>query len=393
MQNKKNLTNRKSYVKKISASLFAAIMILSAFASIMAFVAPVAAVDCEIDSDGDGVCDIEDNCPDTYNPDQSDTDGDGVGDVCEPIESNPPLDESCGIDMVLIIDSSGSISPSELQTMKTAFNGFVDAFLPNTPTHIAVVEFDTTAHSVQDYSTDVPTIKGAINSAYSGGWTNWDDALTKAHDLFDNRDDKPDLYVLASDGNPTAHGPTGSYGSTEDHLTPAILKANEIKSDGVRIITLGIGDTLNPANLIAISSADAYYSTDFSTLAATLADLANDLCGGTITVRKYVDDLPAEGWEFTASVTGGYAVPTSGYTDADGFLTFTIEFDQGNSQANVDIYETPQTDVDFIEAYALDCTGASVGTPGYEQITDITIYQDCAIFAHFYNEVQIPPKL
>ncbi len=35
------------------------------------------------DGDADGVPDSCDNCPDTYNPSQTDTDGDGVGDACE----------------------------------------------------------------------------------------------------------------------------------------------------------------------------------------------------------------------------------------------------------------------------------------------------------------------
>ena len=46
------------------------------------------------DADDDGVGDLCDNCPDDYNPDQLDTDGDGVGDVCDncPFVFNPNQD-------------------------------------------------------------------------------------------------------------------------------------------------------------------------------------------------------------------------------------------------------------------------------------------------------------
>jgi hypothetical protein len=37
------------------------------------------------DFDGDGIPDINDNCPDIPNPDQSDRDGDGIGNVCDEI--------------------------------------------------------------------------------------------------------------------------------------------------------------------------------------------------------------------------------------------------------------------------------------------------------------------
>lgn len=38
----------------------------------------------QTDTDGDGIPDNVDNCPNTFNPDQADADGDGVGDVCDP---------------------------------------------------------------------------------------------------------------------------------------------------------------------------------------------------------------------------------------------------------------------------------------------------------------------
>ena len=36
------------------------------------------------DSDGDGVSDVCDNCPNDYNPDQNDSNGNGIGDACDP---------------------------------------------------------------------------------------------------------------------------------------------------------------------------------------------------------------------------------------------------------------------------------------------------------------------
>ncbi|RZB38447.1 MAG: hypothetical protein SRB2_00195 [Desulfobacteraceae bacterium Eth-SRB2] len=50
------------------------------------------------DSDGDGVLNVSDNCPDTPNPDQTDTDGDGQGDACDPDDDNDDVldvDDNC----------------------------------------------------------------------------------------------------------------------------------------------------------------------------------------------------------------------------------------------------------------------------------------------------------
>jgi hypothetical protein len=51
------------------------------------------------DSDGDGIHDDDDNCPNDPNPDQADSDEDGIGDACD-----------CNLD----IDCSGCIESDEL---------------------------------------------------------------------------------------------------------------------------------------------------------------------------------------------------------------------------------------------------------------------------------------
>ncbi len=45
-------------------------------------------VSSEPDDDGDGISDYADNCPNDYNPSQTDTDNDGLGDSCDPDDDN-----------------------------------------------------------------------------------------------------------------------------------------------------------------------------------------------------------------------------------------------------------------------------------------------------------------
>jgi hypothetical protein len=65
------------------------------------------------DTDGDGVCDEDDNCPDFFNPDQIDTDGDGLGDACDPDDDNdgiPDVADPCPLDPTNSCDCTDSDS-------------------------------------------------------------------------------------------------------------------------------------------------------------------------------------------------------------------------------------------------------------------------------------------
>lgn len=300
--------------------------------------------------------------------------------------ANPPAGQSCGIDIALVLDSSGSIDNSNLDLMKSSFKNFVDSMLPGTPTVFSVTDFDTTATVVSTFSDNITTVKTAIDIPTSGGGTNWEDGLLKSSGTFDPRSDVPNLIIFASDGEPTFNnGPdgdnTGWLMDGED-LTRAIIQANTIKNAGTRIITLGIGSSVSEANLKSISGADAYYSAaNFSDLAGALDDITTELCGGTITVNKIIDadgnletkddQAPGEGWQF--NVAGEEKT-----TDANG-QTSPKEVDSGSYSVG----ETNQTGYQLIDA---NCTGATDnGSKEGDSIYGIQIENSDIVTCAFYN--------
>ncbi len=296
---------------------------------------------------------------------------------------------SCGADVALVVDSSGSVDSSELALMQDAFTEFVDAFLPATPTQMAVVEFDRKATVLQDFTGDPVALGAAIDAFESGKRTNWQDGLLKARNLFPHRD-APDLIVFASDGRPNKVNGSNEF-NRPAALAAAVVEADAAKAAGARIIAIGIGDRLKVNKLEAIaSSPDDVHTTDFDTLAQTLADLADELCGGTITVNKVLDldgnlgttddQEPGVGWTFTPDVTGAEADPPAAVTGASGSVVFTIT-DDG---ATVDLYESGMPGYVLLDA---SCEGATDNGASnlLDGITGIVVGDQDAVTCTFIN--------
>jgi hypothetical protein len=328
--------------------------------------------------------------------------------------ANPPLAESCGLDMVLVIDSSGSINATELAQMKSAFNAFVSAFLPETPTEMAVVDFDDEAAVIQPFTSNEATLNGAINGVVAGGATNWDDALFDGRTLFPHRPTKPDLMVFASDGNPNrrgghvfpGHSPVAVSVTEQDAMDHATDESDQAKTDNIRILGLGIGSDLDVLNMKAVTGNISHpptalspsvdvISSDFSTLASDLADFAAELCGGTIIAHKVIDgdgnlgttgdQTPGVGWTFNTNVDPpDTSTPTSSTTDATGTIDPVFDIDTGaDDTANVDVTETIPAGYGFLSA---NCTKpGAVGTPAFGAVNNITINKFDIVNCFFYN--------
>lgn len=174
-------------------------------------------------------------------------------------------------DVMFVLDSSGSIDPTDLGTMKTAAQAFAVALAPSAPgNHIGVVDFDSDATLEQTLTEVLADINNAINSLVSGGSTALGDGINVASvELASVRDrldsDAPDFMVIMTDGQPNAGA-------------DPIAAATAAKAAGTTIYVVGIGDGVNAdylRNNIASSSSHYYSAADFASLESVLAGLAS----------------------------------------------------------------------------------------------------------------------
>jgi hypothetical protein len=203
---------------------------------------------------------------------------------------NPPFPARCGVRVTLLFDLSGSISVSELATIKTASLDFVDA-LAGTASSIAVTSFATSAPAAGNTNlaplsvetmTGVNTVKAAIASLQgtSGDdrYTNWDAAFRSVTPT--------DIVVLFTDGNPTVYRVPAVFPPVLtglDQIEGGVLSANAVKAAGIRVLAVGVGDVADiaPVNLRAVSGLaenSDYAITTFADVQRVFHSLADALC-------------------------------------------------------------------------------------------------------------------
>lgn len=255
---------------------------------------------------------------------------------------NPPLPQRCGLKVAIVVDALDFTSASDLTQFQTVMAQVVNA-LAGTPSSISVVTSAPTVRTLLALthvleSSGLETIRSALNSISTGGVINWEALLREASK------EPVDLVLLCTNGNPTATSPGA------DALTQGIIAANQLKTRGTRIITIGLGSAPTIDNLRAISGNDersVYDLRNVDILSTELREMSLRLCGRSIRVVKKVKRpngtyAPAAGWQFIGQTNGTAPpsiTPPSGITSADGTVNFNW---QAAQNINITITEMAQ---------------------------------------------------
>ena len=180
------------------------------------------------------------------------------GGIWQQSRVNPGIAQSCGIDVALILDLSGSVGPS-LPQLKQAADTFVNA-LQGTPSRMSLFSFsDATpaAGANANYPSLISVSTAAQATAFknryaawtANGFTNWDRGLGAA-DAANSPANNFDLAVVITDGNPTAYNqpPQGLGNNRFRETENGIFSANGLKQgpdanpSPTRVIAFGVGD-------------------------------------------------------------------------------------------------------------------------------------------------------
>ncbi len=198
------------------------------------------------------------------------------------------------LDVMLIIDRSGSMSGQPLADAKTAGKGFVDR-MNLSQDQVGLASFGSDATLNRQLTHDGSAVKNAIDGLTSGGSTNMADGINVAQaelrSVRHNPAARP-VIILMSDGVP-------------DSSSAALSAAQSAKNAGTRIFTIGLGSVdANLMRQLASSASDYYYAPTSADLVAIYQTIAGVVtCSqARIKVSPASKRVPISGGAFTTDI-------------------------------------------------------------------------------------------
>ncbi len=219
-------------------------------------------------------------CPNKYDP-QSCPYGKTSDNKCRNSAIVKCCEEACNtyLDLVILIDSSGSIDAGDFEILKDFVRNLIKRLpISQDETRVALISFNTNAKILIDLNngTSFQILNETINilDNKAGGDTYTDRALKIANeDILNEMNGMrsinkavPKVVIVITDGESNKRNET-------------IFEANRIKERGINVISIGIGKA-NPQELNSIASTpnDQYYVSDFSKIFEILAVQSITVC-------------------------------------------------------------------------------------------------------------------
>lgn len=151
------------------------------------------------------------------------------------------------VDIVLVVDTSGSMEGSNLTSTKNAIKALVDAFdakKETVDTKYKLVTFSSSAKIKTDDWVNGTNLKKEAGKLSADGGTNYDQGLTKAATAINSssRENAKKIVIFLTDGKPTYYGTDKSgYGdeTSKKTLEAAVASAGKISCE--RFYAVGIG--------------------------------------------------------------------------------------------------------------------------------------------------------